>query len=99
MLQALLDETHEVLPFDTAAILMREGESAYRASLLEYKSAVPILLTKGSEYATEGSLVGKVLMEGNTIQSRDMDKALPPPANLEFQAAGIQVVVLAPPQN
>ena len=96
MHQALLDEIHEILPFDTAIVLMREGEATDRVSLLEYKSGIPILLTKGSDYAVEGSLIGKVLQDGNTIQSRDIDRAIPPPGNLELQVAGIQTVVLAP---
>lgn len=96
LLQALLDQINKIIPFDLAIVFEQEAESSQRVSILEYKTNAPAPFNRGDNYPYEGSLIDKVLQEGNTLILRDFATVTHPEDLAILTAAAVQAALLAP---
>ena len=94
LLPSLLETINSAIPFDIAVILARENEASPRLNVLEYRAKINVPFRKGDNYAYEGSLIDKVLQEGNTIIPPDI-KQVGNLTALEFLTAAA-AAILAP---
>ncbi|HOD98247.1 MAG TPA: GAF domain-containing protein [Syntrophales bacterium] len=96
LIPSLLAQIGITIPFDIAVILAKESESSSRLSVLEYRTKMDVPFHKGDAYPYEGSLIDKVLQDGNAIILPDLDTA-PKLTGLEILvAAAAKAAILAP---
>ncbi len=96
LLPSLLDRINSTIPFDIAIVFGKENEVSSRLSILEYRAKTDVPFHKGDDYPYEGSLIDKLLQDGNPIILPDLDTA----SNLRgleiLTAADCRAAVLAP---
>jgi len=75
LLPSLLETINSAIPFDIAVILARENEASPRLNIMEFRAKIDVPFRRGDNYDYDGSLIDKVLQEGNTIILPDLDRA------------------------
>lgn len=96
LLQAILGQINNIIPFELAIVFDKESEASNRVSILEYKTNAPAPFPRGANYPYEDSLIDKVLQEGNIIVLRDINAANHPADKAILAAAAVRAALLAP---
>ncbi|MBN2538932.1 MAG: GAF domain-containing protein [Deltaproteobacteria bacterium] len=72
LLRVILDEIQSVSSFDLAIILMKDDTRPNNMRILDFVSASPVPLSKGTYYSYKGSTFEKVLRQGVTLIVEDV---------------------------